>query len=319
MEQLHRHIINAVRYDFNIVFDDIIVLPSYKGSTLRGAFGHAFKSIVCALKAKECSGCLLKENCVYSYVFETPPPSDAKMMRKYVAAPHPFIIEPPLEKQTGYKPAEEITFGLVLVGRAIDYLAYFIYAFSELSSIGIGRGKGSFELKNVNSNGRIIYDSQSKIIHSYKSSDISLFFDDSLGKSEIEDITIRFLTPTRIFYNNHLTRDLEFHILVRNLLRRLSLLYYFHCGGDPSDWDFKGLIKKAEDVVVVKRDLRWYDWERYSSRQNTKMKMGGFVGEITFSGDVEQLMPLIKAGEIVHVGKGTSFGLGKYRIEGVRS
>ncbi|WP_333654949.1 CRISPR system precrRNA processing endoribonuclease RAMP protein Cas6 [Dissulfurispira sp.] len=306
--------ITAGRFEFCVVPRDPLILPSYKGSTFRGAFGHAFKRVVCALKAKECSGCLLKEKCVYSYVFETPPPPDTKMMRKYVAAPHPFIIEPPLEKRMSYKPADEITFGLVLVGRAIDYLAYFIYAFSELGSIGIGRGKGSFELKNVSSNGRIIYDSQSKTIHSFKANDIPLFFDDSSGKSEIENVTIRFLTPTRIFYNNHLTKDLEFHILVRNLLRRLSLLYYFHCGGDPSDWDFKGLIKKSEDVVVAKRNLRWYDWERYSARQNTKMKMGGFVGEITFNGDVEQLMPLIKAGEIVHVGKGTTFGLGKYEV-----
>jgi hypothetical protein len=35
------------------------------------------------------------------------------------------------------------------------------------------------------------------------------------------------------------------HTLVRNLLRRFSLLYYFHCGGDPSNRDFKGLIEKA--------------------------------------------------------------------------
>lgn len=130
-------------------------------------------------------------------MFETPPPSDAKMMRKYVAAPHPFVIEPPLEKRMGYKPADEITFGLVLIGRAIDYLAYFIYAFSELGSIGIGRGKGSFKLKNVSSNGRIIYDSQSKTIHSFKANAIPLFLDNSLEKTE--NITLRFLTPTRIF------------------------------------------------------------------------------------------------------------------------
>lgn len=42
--------------------------------------------------------------------------------------------------------------------------------------------------------------------------------------------------------------------------------------------------------------------------------MGGFVGEIIFEGEIEPFMPLLKAGEILHVGKGTSFGLGKYRI-----
>ena len=132
-------------------------------------------------------------------------------------------------------------------------------------------------------------------------------------------VTVNLLTPkykseARILYDGHLALDLEFHILIRNLLRRLSLLYYFHCGGDPSGWDFKGLIEKAKEVRVKEKKLRWHDWERYSGRQETRMKMGGFLGEIIFEGEIGPFMPLIKAGEILHVGKGTSFGLGKYRI-----
>jgi CRISPR-associated endoribonuclease Cas6 len=123
-----------------------------------------------------------------------------------------------------------------------------------------------------------------------------------------------FLTPTRILYDSQLTIDLEFYILIRNLLRRLSLLYYFHCNGDSSEWDFKGLIEKAKEVKVKEKKLRWYDWERYSGRQETMVKMVGFVGEITFEGDIEPFMFLINAGEILHVGKGTGFGLGKYEI-----
>ena len=38
------------------------------------------------------------------------------------------------------------------------------------------------------------------------------------------------------------------------------------------------------------------------------------MGEIAFEGDIEPFMSLIKAGEIIHVGKGTGFGLGKYEI-----
>ena len=44
------------------------------------------------------------------------------------------------------------------------------------------------------------------------------------------------------------------------------------------------------------------------------MKMGGFVGEATFKGDFEKCLPFIMLGEYIHVGKGTSFGLGKYEI-----
>jgi CRISPR-associated endoribonuclease Cas6 len=133
-------------------------------------------------------------------------------------------------------------------------------------------------------------------------------------RGKAEAISLLFLTPTRILYNAHLTLDLEFHIFIRNLLRRLSLISYFHCNVDPSGWDFRAIIEKAKTITTITRDLRWYDWQRYSGRQESRIKMGGFIGNITFGGDTNPFMPLIRAGEILHVGKGTAFGLGKYRL-----
>ena len=106
---------------------------------------------------------------------------------------------------------------------------------------------------------------------------------------------------------------MEFHILIRNLLRRISLLSYFHCDTDL-DLDFKGLIESSKNVKVEKENLSWFDWERYSNRQDTKMMMGGFMGSITFEGVLGPFLPFLLLGEHIHVGKGTSFGLGKYEI-----
>ena len=136
-------------FTFSLEAKEIILLPSYKGSTLRGGFGNTFRRVVCALRKSDCSDCILKEKCVYSYVFETPPPSETKIMRKYIAAPHPFVIEPPPERRNAYTPGDEITFGLTLIGRAIDYLRYFVYTFDELGKIGIGKDRGKYELKYV--------------------------------------------------------------------------------------------------------------------------------------------------------------------------
>lgn len=307
------------QFRFGITALEPLILPSYKGSTLRGGFGFAFRRVVCAIKDKECPDCLLKEKCVYSYVFETPPPSDTKIMRKYRAAPHPFVIEPPPEKRRGFKPGDELQFGLTLIGRAVDYLPYFIYTFDELGKSGIGKGKAKYELRDVSCNGKTIYDSGTKTLKSFQTSSLDLNIENVITRSPDKNrddvaISLSFLTPTRILYNSHLTLDLEFHILIRNLLRRLSLLFYFHCNGDPSGWDFKGIIERAKDVKVKKRDLKWYEWQRYSGRQEIRLKMGGFVGDITFEGDIEPFIPLIKAGEVLHVGKGMGFGLGKYAV-----
>jgi len=231
-----------------------------------------------------------------------------------------------------------------LIGRAIDYLPYFIYTFDELGKIGIGKGRGRYELRRVKSleSGvksekkgceevipqktgiprenldEIIYSSDTKTIKPFTPSllnfESSILNSEEILSFESSILNLSFITPTRIIYKGHLTINLEFHILIRQILRRLSLLSYFHCGIDPSQWDFKGIIEKSRQVIVKQRNLTWYDWERYSFRQDTRMKMGGFVGEITFEGNIEPFMPLIRAGEVLHVGKGTAFGLGKYEI-----
>jgi len=44
------------------------------------------------------------------------------------------------------------------------------------------------------------------------------------------------------------------------------------------------------------------------------MALGGFVGTATFEGDLAPFVPFLRLGEIVHLGKGISFGLGKYHV-----
>ncbi len=307
------------KFSFNLKAQEPVHLPPYKGSTFRGAFGYAFKKIVCALKKEECNNCLLKEKCIYSYVFETPVPKDSEKMRKYTQSPHPFIIEPPLENKRYYSPGETIIFNLILIGKTIDYLPYFIYTFIELGKRGIKKAEGRYLLEEVrdqkektifNFSDSILTDSFAKL--SFK--DILPQNDDVNHKKNKNQLKITFLTPTRIKYNEQFTLDLEFHILIRNLLRRISLLSYFHCG-EELDIDFKGLIEKATAIKTLSKTLTWHDWERYSNRQKTRMKLGGFIGEAVYEGDITPFLPFIKLGEFIHVGKGSSFGLGKYEIE----
>jgi CRISPR/Cas system endoribonuclease Cas6 (RAMP superfamily) len=42
--------------------------------------------------------------------------------------------------------------------------------------------------------------------------------------------------------------------------------------------------------------------------------MGGVVGEAVYEGDLGPFAPLLALGEVLHVGKGTGFGLGRYEI-----
>jgi hypothetical protein len=318
--------IQYLRLNFLILSEDNINLPLYKGSAVRGGLINAFKRIVCALKKNTCDECLLKPTCVYAYLFETSAQDDSVLHRVEEKIPHPYILEPPLEEKRQFSEREEISFSLVLFGKGIKYLPYFIYAVEEFGHIGIGRGKGKFLLSRVESEklsgkNTVIYSSDNKILKPVKTEELFFPALDSNLKIENpypvlkEKITVNFITPTRIVSKGHLSANLEFHQFMRSLLRRISAIYIFHCEGDTKAWDFKGMIENAKRIETVENNLKWHDWERYSTRQKKRMKLGGIKGTITYSGDFTNFMPYIKAGEITHIGKNTSFGLGKYQIQ----
>ncbi|OGG51337.1 MAG: hypothetical protein A3F84_04680 [Candidatus Handelsmanbacteria bacterium RIFCSPLOWO2_12_FULL_64_10] len=289
-------------------------LPPYKGSVLRGAFGATFKRLVCVMPHRNCDICLLRQQCVYAVDFETPVQTAGG---KKTYAPHPFVLEPPPEVRTDYVPEETLTFGLTLIGRAIEHLPYFIYTFEEMGQAGIGRGRGACRIDEVRHMGAdgartAIYDGAAKQLVTSWSAASGADLD---GEGDASSVTLDFLTPTRLKVRNDLLIDLDFAILIRALLRRVSALAEHHCGG-KADLDYQGLVSRAKAVRTARRDLRWHDWERYSARQKTTMKLGGFVGRITFEGDIGEFLPLLRAGEQLHVGKGTAFGLGTYKISG---
>jgi CRISPR-associated endoribonuclease Cas6 len=246
------------------------------------------------------------------------------MLRKYPKAPHPFVLEPPEDHRESLLPGERFHFSLVLIGKGMDYLPYFIYSIHTLGQMGIGRGRGKFALRAVyedpldgslqeGTNLKKIYDQQTQTLEGPSR---GLTWEELLRKMKPPSggqITLHFRTPVRMRYQGRYVDALEFHILVRNLLRRISSLSYFHCGRQL-DLDFKGLIRLAQEVETEQSDLRWHDWERYSARQRSRMKMGGIVGTVTFRGDIRPFWPYMVLGQTVHVGKGTSFGLGKYEI-----
>jgi hypothetical protein len=129
-----------------------------------------------------------------------------------------------------------------------------------------------------------------------------------------DTVRLKFLTPARIRVDGDLQVGMSFELLVRNLLRRVSMLAAVH-GRARLALDYRGLIARAAAVETRTSRLRWWDWERYSNRQQTKMALGGFVGEVEYAGAaIREFLPLIVAGELLHVGAGTGFGLGRYEI-----
>ena len=336
------------RFELRLRAREAASLPPFLGSTVRGAFGRSLKQTVCVMAHRNCERCMVADRCIYPYLFETPVPPGLLQLRGQERAPHPFILSPPApgsardgprntdgtntadfssDRRLNLRGGDEITFGLTLMGRAAEHLPYLVYAVIEMSRRGLGTDRGRFELAEVlfiNPDGarQQVYSGNSHRIETPTDSAISL---STLIQARLDQLRsgagfrsdslkLRFVTPTRIRAGDDLQSGMSFELLVRNLLRRVSLLCAVH-GRASLELDYRGLIERARSVRTISSRLEWCDWERYSNRQQTKMKLGGFMGEIEYGGEISnEFLSLIVVGEILHVGGGTSFGLGRYEI-----
>lgn len=298
-------------YRLHFAAQEAIRLPAYAGSAWRGAFGHALKRLVCVTREPACPPCLLYRSCGYPYLFETPPDPTVGKLRKYPAAPHPYVVRP---GAGGAHPAgATLPVDVVLFGHGNRHLPYLLHAFDQAGRQGLGPGDGRLELTEVMQQTpagawRPIYRPGATL--------------QPLPPFAPEPppcparLTLHVLTPLRLTQEKRLISQdrLRFHLLFSNLLRRVSLLSAFH-SDHPLEADFAGLTQAARAVEWADARLRWHDWTRYSSRQDTLIQMGGLVGEIDLDGaELEPFWPYLWLGQWTHAGKGAVMGLGQYRL-----
>jgi hypothetical protein len=301
-------------------------LPDYKGSALRGGFGNAFKKAVCLTRTLDCPPCFMQKQCAYYSIFESKIEKRlADMLRIGGDAPHPFVLLPPLTAGNTFAKGERLAFQLTVIGKAIEQLPFFLLALDLLGrEIGLGSSKGKFKLAAVfDSTGKLVFDGEKKMVYTPMR---ILSAKEILEEPTNTNGTLRlnFQTPVRIksTYKRDgqhllkLSRAEDFQVLVESLYHRLFTLAQLYCVETPQAYDRKqcGTVP-LNDVALTHSSIQWIDWERYSNRQQTRMKLGGFVGEAEFAGEaVAQYAPLFKLGEHLHLGKGSSFGLGKFVV-----
>jgi hypothetical protein len=315
------------RLCFQVQAVDPIRLPNYSGSAWRGLLGHSLRRSVCVTRAPSCDGCLLRSHCVYSTFFETPPAS-AETAKRYSALPHPFVLEPPPAGQREHAPGETLQLGLTLIGPAGDLLPYLIHALQRAGEFGLGREGGRFRLRQVvqetglgSDHWQPVFDANSGTLQPLRTAPQVL---DPCPETLVLDL----LTPLRIKQDGHYVRAAQVSArgLLGTLAARVSLLTELYAPEpaastpagshpEPRTLDRSAVHAAIDQVEIEATALRWVEWTRYSSRQRTHMQLGGLLGQLRLSGPgVAPLWPLIALGQWLHLGKNTSFGLGRYRL-----
>ncbi|SFD09814.1 Uncharacterized conserved protein [Microbulbifer thermotolerans] len=294
------------RYRLQVRAEDALQLPPYAGSMLRGAFGHALRRLACMTKRRDCNGCPLQDTCPYAQLFEAPPVS-GHSLQKFSRMPNPYVIEPPLGLRT-VEAGRTFDFHLVLIGRALHQLPLVVLAWERALARGLGVARKRCRLLAVYPEG------ETEPI--YRPGEESLRRHPPVKPRAVaaSSVELEFLTPLRLQNNG---RPLGAEALSpRALLMALARRHQLLCDSNlqqPPQTDFPALARAAE-TIDMHSQLRWYDWKRYSNRQQRKMALGGLVGRIRLSGDLAPFSQLLALGQWLHLGKNATFGLGHYRL-----
>lgn len=301
---------------------------------------------------QDCARCLLAERCLYTRLFEPRSTQPNGLLKQRQNAPRPFIFEPPLPGQkysalpfnteigraqangghsNGHKrffaeplrftAGDELRFGLTLIGPAIEELPYIIYAVSLMARHGFGAQRTPFALSAVSAvDGsttrlKIYTPEMARIAPHNARRNLSAMVKDRLAQLVPADtLRLLFLTPTRIRFQKNVPERLPFEHLVKSLSLRLTMLAQTY-SALSLDYDYQSLLAQARTATMQTERLWQQELQRYSNRQDKQIEQDGFMGEAVFTGRaIPELLPLLVAGEFLHLGSGTAFGLGRYHI-----
>lgn len=249
----------------------------------------------------------------------------------------PYAIDPPspsydeIPQRIHYEPGEILSFGITLFGQAVNLFPYLVVALPPMGQTGLGHRqdalngrRGRFALQQITEDNT--FTGQKEILFSMgeqmvRAPSLAITTEDVIRAAQAmaddvgDELTLRFLTPTRIIRQGQLTHRPLFRPLFGRLVDRIEGLAREY--GDASEIDPKPALAAAERVELVRDETRWIDLTSHSTRTGRTTPAGGFIGQATYrSDDWPVLLPWLLWGAITHVGKNAVKGEGWYDFDG---
>lgn len=309
--------LTVTRLCFDLTVTDPIVLPPYKGFAFRGVFGTVLRERCCVLPEEDCRRCPFRQTCVYACLFESSPLEGVEGFRRFSTFPRPYLIHPPLGDKRRFNRYDRLRFDLTLIGSAGRAAGEVISTFEEIGRRGIRGGDGRFLIDTVTACGdrgerQVIYQRGSLVEGVLPQRSLSF----RQPGRPVPGVTLTFLTPLLLEEQGRIRFEPPgFSLLFEHLARRILLLQAAHGPAALPCDRLDRLEELARDITMSDSTLTWQSMERISNRQKARIKTGGLTGSITYRGELAPFIPWLKAGELVHIGKSTTFGFGRYRLQ----
>lgn len=305
MDEVERRLeIPYVKLRFDIIFVEDTILPKDKVSALRGGMGEALLLQNC-IGDRDCMNCRFTEECIVYRTLYTP-------MKRMPAFMHGlnsigYLIECE-NNQTNFKAGKGFSFYLILFGKNISYFGQYHMAFRQLGIAGIGKHKARYLIRDIRNAKNISIIHQNQVVMSkYHPETVYEYVqrrEKELSLSGYQNEMI-FHTPLCLKYQGEYIQRFHTEAIFRAIFRRIMMLDYFVelYIEQPGLEAYPAITKQDSFMRMVKR---------YSTTKKATIRMYGLMGTVQFEDVPQGYLPYILAGELLHIGKNSSFGFGKY-------
>lgn len=303
--------IRYIKLHFTAALLEDTELPAEKVSALRGGMGEMLLRTNC-VRERDCANCDFVSECIVRRTMY----SKYEMVPQFVTTDDSvgYILECENHDKL-FAAGDLLQFNLILFGKAIVYFNQYMQAFFALGNEGLGKEHARYQIVSVtNTQNQPLFMDGAVYMLNYQIQTLGEYVDYRIRRMNKTGSQNRlvFHTPLSLKYQGGFLEEYHMAAIWNAVLRRI---YMLDCFEEITDnvYTIDGL-KESTLPDIVKQEVRRVGVRRYSSTQDRRMVLNGIKGYLELTQIPEQMLPWLLAGELIHIGKNTSFGFGRYSI-----
>lgn len=305
--------VRFVKLHFTAAFCVDSILPRDKVSAIRGGMGEMLLRMNC-VRDRQCGTCDFDRECTVQKILYSP--FDRKPDFVTTDGGVGYVLECE-NYQEYFKAGEKLDFYLILFGKTI---VHFYQLYQAISMLGEQEGLGKYHARYhiigiKNMEGMLISDGKTVDMDRYV---VHMLYDYIMFRNlrygtftGKKDALLIFDSPLALKYQGELLTEFQMEAILTSIRRRVYILDCFE--GIESDNFYQ--TENSSIPKILRQEYHQASVSRYSMRKNKKMILQGIRGSVLLTEITEDVWMLLLIGELIHIGKYTSFGFGRFHLK----
>ena len=296
--------VKYIKLHFTVEMLEDTYLPVNKASAIRGGMGEMLLRINC-ISDRNCEKCEFEDECIVRRVMYSKMRIQPAFMTSGDSVGYVVSCE---DRNERYMAGDPLEFDMLMFGRMAVYFGQILQAIQYLGYFGLGKNAAHFKVVRLtNSRREEILDGQNVNMSRLQLMSIADYVAYRKRKStHINKIVFR--TPLTLKLKGELQSQFDIQAIGEAIERRIYMLNCYEGIGTGR------IVLEGHIPKQISQYVKPVSVERYSSTHDQKIRLSGLCGDITIEQPDEIMMELLLAGELIHIGKNTSFGFGKFSV-----